>query len=50
METKELYSDSKNRLVENIKNNINDLGTVHKTILKGSKSNDVNFFVLLTFF
>lgn len=42
METKELYSDSKNRLVESIKNNVCELGSVNRQILKGSKSNDVN--------
>ena len=42
METKELYSDSKNRLVDSIKQNVSDLGALNRQILKGSKSNDVN--------
>ena len=42
MQTKELYSDSKNRLVESIKSNVSELGAVNRQILKGSKSNDVN--------
>lgn len=40
---KHLFSDSKNRLAERVNQNVSNVGSVARQIVRGSKSNEVSF-------
>lgn len=42
MSSREIYHESKNRLIDRIHFNLNAVAQIHKQIVKGSKSPDVS--------
>ena len=47
MSSREIYYESKNRLIERIHSNLNAIGQIHKQIVKGSKSPEVSAFLVV---
>lgn len=45
---KHLFSDSKNRLAERVNQNISNINSVARQIVRGSKSNEVSSFLFLS--
>lgn len=46
---KHLFSDSKNRLAERVNQNVSNVGSVARQIVRGSKSNEVSFWFVYKF-